>query len=603
MKRDFIKSIIAGLPESPGIYKFLGRDNELLYIGKAKNLKKRVSSYFTNTANLNRKIQLLVQRICNIDYVIVDNEHDALLLENNLIKENQPRYNVLLKDDKTFPWICIKNERFPRVLLTRRFENDNSEYYGPYTSVMMAKSLMDLIKKIYPLRTCSYNLSEDNIKKKKFKVCLEYHIKNCKGPCENLQSFEEYNENINHIRSIIKGNLNSIIDHLKLLMKEYADNYQFENAEIIKQKINILENYKIKSTIVNTNITNVDVFSIVSDEKIACVNYFKIINGSIVQSANMELIKKLNESDEELLILAILNIIQQHNSMPDEIVLPFEIKSMTGIAKQVVPKTGDKKKLLDLSIRNSVAFLKDKQRLQKNNKKPQTKTILEKLQHDLKLKNLPEHIECFDNSNIQGKFPVASCVVFINGKPSPADYRHFNIKTVKGANDYASMEEIVFRRYKRLLDEKKQIPQLIIIDGGKGQLNAALKSIHALNIEEKTDIIAIAKKLEEIFFPNDPYPAYLNKNSSSLRLIQQIRNEAHRFGVSFHKLKRSKQMTVSALDFIPGIGKKTKDKLLKYFEDIESIKKADENILTALIGKKYGKIVADYFKDLNNDYK
>lgn len=601
MNKDSIKSIIAGLPENPGIYKFIGRGNELLYIGKAKNLKKRVSSYFTNISNLNRKIQLLVQKVNSIDYVIVDNEHDALLLENNLIKENQPRYNVLLKDDKTFPWICIKNESFPRVFLTRRIEKDNSEYFGPFTSVMMAKTLMDLIKKIYPLRTCSYNLSEVNIKRKKFKVCLEYHIKNCKGPCENLQSLEEYNENINHIRSIIKGNLTTIIEHLKYLMKEYAANYQYESAEIIKQKIHILENYKSKSTIVNTNISNIDVFSIATDEKTGFVNYFKVMNGAIVQSANIELVKKLDETDEELLIMAILNVMQQYRSDPDEIILPFEIKSLANFVKQQIPKAGDKKKLLDLSYRNALALLINKQRLHQNEKKNHTaKTILEKLKHDLKLKFLPEHIECFDNSNIQGAFPVASCVVFTNGKPNTAEYRHFNIKTVRGANDYASMEEIIFRRYKRLLEEGKRIPQLIIIDGGKGQLNAAMKSIRALNIEEKTDVIAIAKKLEEIFFPDDPYPVYLNKASSSLRLIQQIRNEAHRFGVSFHQLKRSKQMTASALDYIPGIGKKSKEKLLNHLKDLENIKEADEKALVALIGKKLGKIVFNYFNNLDN---
>jgi excinuclease ABC subunit C len=595
LNTDYIKSKISSIPENPGIYKFLGNEGELLYIGKAKNLKKRVSSYFSNTSSLNKKIQVLVRKIHDIDYIIVDSEHDALLLENNLIKEYQPRYNVLLKDDKTFPWICIKNERFPRVFITRYIEKDNSEYYGPYTSVMMAKTLIDLIKKLYPLRTCSYNLSEENIKKKKFKVCLEFHIKNCKGPCENFQSIEEYNENINHIRSIIKGNLTSIIEHLKDLMKKYAENYQFENAEIVKQKIHILEKYKSKSTIVNPDITNVDVFSIAADDKIACVNYFKVINGAIIQSSNINLIKKLDESNEDLLIMSILSVIQKQNSVPEEIIIPFEISSLQNVTKLVVPKNGDKKKLLDLSLRNALTLLKDKQRLRNNEKLPKTKTILEKLQYDLKLNLYPEHIECFDNSNIQGSVPVASCVVFKNGKPRPSEYRHYNIKTVKGANDYASMEEIVFRRYKRVLEEKKEIPHLIIIDGGKGQLNAALKSIRALKIEDKTNIIAIAKRLEEIFFPNDPFPAYLNKNSSSLRLIQHIRNEAHRFGISFHKLKRTKQMTNSILDNIPGIGLKTKEKLLNHFEDIEVIKKSDKTTLISLLGKKLGEIVYSYF--------
>jgi excinuclease ABC subunit C len=597
LNRASFKTIIAGIPEKPGIYQFFDRQKELLYIGKAKNLKKRVASYFHHFASSNRKLQILVNKVSDIVYIIVDTESDALLLENNLIKKHQPRYNVLLKDDKTFPWICIKNEPFPRVFTTRRIEKDNSEYFGPYTSGIMVKTLMDLIRKLFTIRTCSFNLTADNIEKEKFKLCLEYHLKNCMGPCEGLQSAEEYNSGINHIREILHGNLTTVIEHLTTLMQKYASDYRFEEAEIVKHKIEMLKKYQGKSTIVNTGITNVDVFSIAISEKFAAVNYFKVINGAIIQSHNMELVHKLEESKEELLAIAIAEVIQRFKSNPAEIIVPFNFEMVMGNAKITVPKSGDKKKLLDLSIRNSNAFFIDRLKAKSNMQKiPKEILMLEKLKDDLRLKSIPSRIECFDNSNIMGSHPVASCVVFRNGKPWPKEYRHFNIKTVTGPDDYASMSEIILRRYKKLLEEKRELPELIIIDGGKGQLNAAIKSLDSLNLTGKISVIAIAKRLEEIFLPEDPVPIYLDKNSLSLRLIQHARNEAHRFGISFHQLKRSKAMVASELNIIDGIGKAAKDKLLLHFGDIEHIRKAGIEALNDVVSKKQAKILIEHFR-------
>lgn len=596
MNEASIKTIIAGIPEKPGIYKFFSRDGELLYVGKAKNLRKRVSSYFSHIAAASRKIQILVNKIADIAYMIVDTESDALLLENNLIKEHQPRYNVLLKDDKTFPWICIRNEPFPRVFSTRRIERDDSEYFGPYTSVVMVRTLMDLIRKLFPLRTCSLNLTAGNIESGKFKVCLEYHLKNCKGPCENLQSLEEYHSGINQIRNILKGNLSSVISYLSTLMKSYASEYRFEEAELIKQKLLILRKFQSKSTIVNTKISDVDVFSITLNDQYAAVNYFKVINGAIIQSHNLELIHRLDETKEELLSIAIADIIQRLKVIPKELILPFPIESIIEKVKITVPKSGDKKKLLDLSVRNSKAYFSDRQNFRNSiEKKSQANSILERVKDDLRLNVLPEHVECFDNSNIQGAQPVASCVVFRKGKPRPSEYRHFNIKTVKGPDDFASMQEIILRRYKRLQEENAALPNLIIIDGGKGQLNAALKSLEALNLKGKISIIAIAKKLEEIYVPNDSFPVYLDKNSASLKFIQRVRNEAHRFGISFHKLKRSKAMMVSKLDEIKGAGPAAKMKLLSYLGDIEGVMNAELPVLESIVGPKLARKVFEYF--------
>jgi excinuclease ABC subunit C len=597
LNKASFKTIIAGIPEKPGIYQFFDRNRELLYVGKAKNLKKRVTSYFHHYTSSNRKLQILVNKIADVVYMIVDTESDALLLENNLIKKHQPRYNVLLKDDKTFPWICIKNEPFPRVFSTRRIEKDNSEYFGPYTSGVMVKTLMDLIRKLFTIRTCSFNLSADNIKRGKIKICLEYHLKNCKGPCEGLQSEEEYNSGVNQIREILRGNLISVIEHLTDLMQKYALDYRFEEAEIVKHRIELLKKYKGKSTIVNTGISNVDVFSIAITEKFATVNYFKVMNGAIIQSHNLELVHKLEESKEELLTIAIGEIIQRFHSNPAEIIVPFYFDPIFGNTKITVPRSGDKKKLLDLSIRNANAFLADRLKAKSNQKKtPKEILLLEKLKEDLRLKSIPTHIECFDNSNILGSQPVASCVVFKNGKPSREEYRHFNIKTVTGPDDYASMSEIIYRRYKRILDENKELPELIIIDGGKGQLNAAVKSLEALDLTGRVTIIAIAKRLEEIFVPHDPVPIYLDKHSLSLRIIQHARNEAHRFGISFHKLKRSKAMLTSELDKIDGIGMVAKDKLLLNFGDIEKIRVAEIETLNTVVNKKQAKIVYEHFR-------
>jgi excinuclease ABC subunit C len=599
LNKASFKTIIAGIPEKPGIYQFFDRNKELLYIGKAKNLKKRVTSYFQHYSSSNRKLQILVNKISDVVYMIVDTESDALLLENSLIKSHQPRYNVLLKDDKTFPWICIKNEPFPRVFSTRHIEKDNSEYFGPYTSGVMVRTLMDLIRKLFTIRTCSFSLSNDNIKKGKFRLCLEYHLKNCKGPCEGLQSLEEYNSGINQIRAILRGNLTSVMEHLATLMQKYSSDYRFEEAEIIKNKIDLLTRYQGKSTIVNTGISNVDVFSIAMSEKFATVNYFKVINGAIIQSHNIELVHKLEESKEELLAIAIRELTQRFKSNPAEIIIPFGMDEKICDAKITIPKTGDKRKLLDLSVRNSNAFMTDRLKARDNLKrKPKEILMLEKLKDDLHLKSLPMHIECFDNSNISGSQPVASCVVFKNGKPRHEEYRHFNIKTVTGPDDYASMSEIILRRYKRVLDEQSDLPELIIIDGGKGQLNAAVKSLEVLNLLGRVSVIAIAKRLEEIFIPKDPVPVYLDKNSLSLKLIQQARNEAHRFGITFHKLKRSNAMIASELDEIDGIGKGAKDKLLLYFTDIEHIKTAEIEKLNEILSKRQAKIIFEYFRKI-----
>jgi len=593
-----IKTIIAGLPEKPGIYQFFSRDRELLYVGKAKNLKKRVSSYFNRLSSSSRKLQILVNRIDDIGYMIVDTESDALLLENNLIKKHQPRYNVLMKDDKTFPWICIKNEDFPRVFTTRHIEKDDSEYFGPYTSVVMVRTLMELIRKLFPLRNCYYNLTPENIESGKFKVCLEYHLKNCNGPCENLQSREEYNAGIDQIRNILGGNLTTVIGHLNSLMKTYASEYRFEEAELIRQKLALLTRFQSKSTIVNTKISNVDVFSIAVSENFAAVNFFKVINGAIIQSHNLELIHKLDETKEDLLTMAIMDIMQRLRIVSREIIVPFPIAPLFGVTKITVPKSGDKRKLLNLSLRNSNEYLFDRQNFRNTiEKKSKRNNILEKLKEDLRMNILPVYIECFDNSNIQGSQPVASCVVFKNGRPLPSEYRHYNIKTVTGPDDYASMQEIILRRYQRLINEQKDLPDLIIIDGGKGQLNAALKSLEALDLIGKISIIGIAKRLEEIYVPHDSYPVYLNKNSPGLKLIQKIRNEAHRFGITFHKQKRSKAMVASQLDKIKGVGPATKDKLLMYYGDTEAIRNSKLDLMESVIGRRMANVVFEYFRN------
>lgn len=593
-----ILNLIKNLPGQPGVYLFYDAQDNIIYIGKAKNLQKRVSSYFGKKKYDSFKVKVLVDRIVDLKFIEVPSESDALLLENILIKKHQPRYNILLKDDKTFPWICIKNENFPRVFSTRTVVNDGSEYFGPYTSAYAVKVLLGLVRQLYPLRTCKHALTDENIKQKKFKVCLEYHIGNCKGACENLESSSEYDTSISQIKQIIKGNLNEVIRYLKKEMRNHADAFRFEEAMHFKEKIEILDRYQAKSTIVNPTIHNVDVFSIVSDEKEAFVNFLKVVKGAVVQAHTVEVKKKLDEPDLDLLAFVIADLRSRIDSSSREIIVPFDMKSLFPNNKITVPIRGDKKKLLDLSERNAKSYsLEKRKRISALKNQTSGERILKTLQTDLRLQEPPVHIECFDNSNIQGKHPVAACVVFKNAKPAKREYRHYNIKGVSGADDFASMEEVVLRRYRRLMDEQQKLPQLIVVDGGKGQLSAALKSLDLLGLRGKIAIIGIAKKLEEIYFPGDPVPLYIDKNSESLKIIQQLRNEAHRFGITFHRLKRSGDFIQSALDEIPGIGSKTVEKLYIRFKSMEGIRTATTEALEDEIGMERAKRIKEYFKD------
>lgn len=593
-----VDKIISNLPKSPGVYQFFNKDGKIIYIGKAKDIRNRVSSYFNKKNYESFKTKILTQQVTDIKHIIVESESDALLLENNLIKKYQPRYNILLKDDKTFPWICIKKEAFPRVFSTRKILKDGSAYFGPYTSALMVKILLNLIRQLYQLRTCKFNLTQYNIMGGKFKKCLEYHIGNCKAPCENLQTEDDYANSISQIKEILKGNIQEIIRHLNALMNELANNYKFEEAELVKQKIYLLEKFKSKSTIVNAKLNNIDVFSFVEKDKSTFVNFLKVMNGAIIQSHNVELVKRMDELPGELLLFAIVDIRTKINSDAKETLVPFMPSEALIDTKFVIPKNGDKKRLLELSERNARQSLL--QKLKMIDEKPfnsKVNTILEKVKKDLLLVETPVLIECFDNSNIQGSNPVAACVVFRNGKPVKSEYRHFNIKTVKGPDDFASMEEVVYRRYKRALDGQKDLPQLIVIDGGKGQLNAAVKSLTKLDLYGKIAIIGIAKRLEEIYFPNDSIPIYLDKKSATLRLIQNIRNEAHRFGIAFHRNKRSSEMVTSSLTEIEGVGKKSFEKLIKAFGSIEELKQIQLSEIEIVTGKKIAKLVYLY---LNN---
>ena len=566
-----------------------------MYVGKAKNLKKRVSSYFTKQHDYG-KTRILVKKIASIKHIVVETETDALLLENNLIKKYQPKYNVMLKDDKSYPWICIKKERFPRVFTTRRIIKDGSEYFGPYTSMKTVKTLLGLIKGLYQLRTCNYDLSEEKIKAGKYKVCLEYHLGNCKGPCEGYETEAEYHENIISIRNILKGNFKDSLQQFKNQMKIFAESMAFEEAQKVKEKIEILENYQAKSTIVNPKISNVDVFSIVSDEGYGYVNFLQLSFGSIIRSHTMEIKKKLQETDSDLLQLAITEIQQRFHSNSKEVYVPFDLDLGESI-KVIVPKLGDKKHILDLSKRNAMYYRMDKlKQIKITDPDRHANRIMAQMKADLRLSEEPRHIECFDNSNIQGTNPVAACVVFKNGKPSKKDYRHFNIKTVVGPDDFASMEEVVYRRYKRLQDEQQSLPQLIIIDGGKGQLSSALKSLDVLNLRGKIAIIGIAKRLEELFYPDDPIPLYLDKKSETLKIIQQLRNEAHRFGIEHHRNRRSKGALTTELETIPGIGEQTIIELMKAFKSVKRITKASLDDLEKVIGQSRAKKVYHYYK-------
>lgn len=593
---EYIRSLVSVLPDQPGIYQYFDSTGKIIYVGKAKNLKKRVSSYF-NKNQQNRKTTLLVRAIADIRHMVVETEQDALLLENNLIKKYQPRYNIRLKDDKTYPWVVVKNESFPRVFQTRNVIRDGSAYFGPYTSVLTVRVLLELFRKLFKLRNCKLNLSEENIRQKKFKVCLEYHIGNCQAPCIGLVEHSDYQKNIEQIKEILKGNISGVIKYLKDLMRGFAEEMRFEEAASVKEKLDLLEKFQSRSTVVSNTISDVDVFTIDQDESFAYVNYLKIIRGAIVQTYTMEIKKVLDESAEELLEFAIVEIRQKIFSNAKEILLPIKLDIELEGVKFQVPKQGDKKKLLELSERNAIYYKLEKQKHQTISKaEKNTSRVLETMQKDLQLKVLPVHIECFDNSNLQGTNPVSSCVVFRNARPAKKDYRHFNVKSVEGPNDFASMEEVVFRRYKRLLDEEKSLPQLIIIDGGKGQLGAALNSLEKLGLRGRIAIIGIAKKLEEIYFPGDSVPLYLDKNSETLKVIQQLRDEAHRFGITFHRNKRSGNFIKSELESIPGVGDKTIKSLLTHFKSVENLKNAGYQEVAGQIGNSKATLIFDYFK-------
>ena len=587
MKSDAIEIQLKSLPEVPGVYQYFDKQDKIIYIGKAKNVKKRVTSYFNKTVE-NHKTRILVKNISRIEHVVVDSEMDALLLENNLIKKYKPRYNILLKDDKTYPWICIKNEPFPRVFFTRKVFKDGSEYFGPFTSLKTVRSLFDLVKGLYPLRSCNYDLSEEKISAQKYKVCLEYHIGNCLAPCVAAIDTTSYGKNIESIRQILKGNFKEALNAFEHQMKYYAQKMEFEKAQWIKEKIEDLKNFQAKSTVVNPKISHVDVFSIFSDESYGYINYLQVSYGAIVRSHTLEIKKKLDESDATLLQLGIIEIRQLFSSTSKTVFLNEKV-SLGDELKVFVPQQGDKKKLVDLSLRNAKYFRMERFKQMKIvDPDRHSKRIMSQMKADLRLPQEPVHIECFDNSNIQGSNSVAACVVFKNGKPSKKEYRHYNIKTVTGPDDFASMEEVVFRRYKRLLEEDEPLPQLIVIDGGKGQLSSAVKSLDVLGLRGKISILGIAKRLEEIYFPNDSIPLYLDKKSETLKILQRARDEAHRFGITFHRNKRSKGALKSGLDTIPGVGPKTKETLLRKFKSFKRIKEASKEDLMHVLGENKG---------------
>lgn len=597
-KSDHIAATLKRLPNEPGVYQHLDKDGKIIYVGKAKNLKNRVSSYFNKNKYENGKTRLLVSKIVDIKVTVVETELDALLLENSLIKKHQPRYNIQLKDDKTYPWIVIKKERFSRVFPTRNKIKDGSEYFGPYASVKHMKALLDLCKQLYKIRTCKYNLSQENIAAEKFKVCLEYHLGNCLGPCVGKESEAHYMLSIDGIRQILKGNFSDLSRTLKANMTELAAELKFEEAADLKEKLDVLKKFQTKSTIVNPDIHNVDVFTISSDMKSGYVNYMKINNGSIIQTQTMELKKRLEESDKELLEFAIVELRSRFESESKTIYVPLELDLEIPQVKFHIPQRGDKKKLMDLSMRNSIYYKRDKQKeIELTNPEEHQNRILSTLQKDLHLSHLPIHIECFDNSNIQGTNPASACVVFKNAKPSKTDYRKFNIKTVVGPDDFASMEEVVFRRYSRLIREGESLPQLVIIDGGKGQLSSAIKALKECGAYGKLAVIGIAKRLEEIYFPGDSFPVYINKKSESLKLIQHLRNEAHRFSLSHHRDRRSKNAFNSSLDLIEGVGDKTQAKLLKHFKSVKKIKEAQREELEQVVGKKLAATIWKYFSE------
>ncbi|MFD0939848.1 excinuclease ABC subunit UvrC [Pedobacter boryungensis] len=591
------KKALADIPHKPGVYQYFDEEGLLIYIGKAKDLRNRVGSYFNQDKQVNGKTKVLVSKIRRISFTIVDTEIDAWLLENNLIKKHQPRYNIMLKDDKTYPWIIIKKEDFPRIYWTRKMIKDGSTYFGPYASVGMMHTILDLIKETYTLRTCNLPLTPQNINDGKFKVCLEYQIGNCKGPCQNYQSKADYDQNIEEITAILNGKIGNVIRDVKQVVKKASEDLNFELAHSYQKKLLILEKYQSKSTVVNSAITNTDVVSIASDERYAFVNYLKVVNGSIIQTQTIEIKKRLDETDEELLTIAITEFRTKFNSTSREIIVPFNISLLDKNLKFTVPKLGEKKKLLELSEKNVLFFKREKlNQYEKLNPDLRTDRILSQMQKDLRLTQVPQHIECFDNSNFQGKYPVSAIVVFKDAKPSKKDYRHFNVKTVEGPNDFATMEEAVYRRYRRMLEEQQPLPQLIIIDGGKGQLSSAVSSLKKLGIDKKVTVIGIAKRLEELYYPGDSLPLYLDKKSETLKIIQQLRDEAHRFGITFHRKKRDQGTLKTELEVIPGIGKSTADKLLVKFKSVKKIKEASEEELAQLLNKKQILALSEYFK-------
>lgn len=585
---------IAQLPAEPGIYKYYNASAELIYVGKAKNLKKRVSSYFSKQKGMNRKTLKLVSEISSIEFTIVNNEFEALLLENSLIKQNKPKYNILLRDDKSYPYICVTSERFPRIIAIRNMVPELGTYYGPFASVKAMNNVFYLLRNLYCLRTCKYNLSEENVEKGKYKVCLEYHIGNCKGPCEGLQSEADYLKDIEQAVHILKGNLSLARSYFKDHMQEAAERLDFEMAQSFKEKFELLDKFHSKSLVVNPKIADLDVFTIVSDEKLAFINYLKIINGTVSVTKTIEAKKKLEESDADILALVMVELRERYHSSSPEVItnIPLEIES-----EQLhisVPKIGDKKKLIEMSVKNALYHKKERLSNLEANRQKENRVVLQ-LQKDLQLKSPPMRIECFDNSNIQGTNPVAAMVCFINGRPAKKEYRHYNIKTVTGPNDFASMNEVVGRRYKRVLDEEKPLPDLIVIDGGKGQLSASVEALKALDLYGQVPIIGIAKRLEEIYYPEDPYPLHIDKKSESLKLLQRVRDEAHRFAITFHRNLRSKGAFSSQLEHIKGIGQSTTDKLLKQYRTMERIRQAPEEELAMLIGADKARIIKEHF--------
>ncbi len=592
-----IKNKLKVLPDKPGVYQYYDKGGTIIYVGKAKNLKKRVSSYFNKKLD-SGKTRILVRQIVDIKYIVVDNELDALLLENNLIKKYQPKYNIQLKDDKTYPWICIKNEPFPRVFTTRRVIKDGSKYFGPYPSVKVVNTLLELIRDVYPLRSCALDLSEKKIQEGKHKVCLEYHLGSCKGPCEGKETAEQYDQYIKDIQHILKGNLGAVIRSLKELMQQHAENLEYEDAQNIKQKIDTIQRYQAKSTVVSPTIHAVDVITLVQDPKMAFVNYLVINNGSIIHGLTVEVSKKLDESEADIIQYVLPQMRERFNSQSKEVLVANPMELDTGAFSFFTPMRGDKKALVELSTRNATFYQLEKRKHEKIvNPERHTERILETIRKDFRLSSPPVHIECFDNSNFHGTHAVSACVVFKDAKPSKKDYRHFNIKTVDGPDDFASMEEAVYRRYKRLKEEEQSLPQLIVIDGGKGQLSSAVKALDDLGLRGQIAIVGIAKKLEEIFFPGDSYPIYIDKRSESLKVIQHLRNEAHRFGITHHRNKRSKAALVSEITEIKGIGEKTFEELIRNFKSIQGVKKASHEELAEVIGNAKARIVFDYFRE------